>query len=129
MISPLFRNVILFIIFFFITTPISAQENEILTDILTLELSFGDKDLSDEYLLAQPWKVAVTDNGNIVVCDEVCLKVFDKNGKPLRIVDRKGQGPGEFETLGNLYISPRGFLSVFASRNYHNIFYLNFNYL
>ena len=36
-----------------------------LSDVLTLELSFGDEDLPDEYLLASPrTRFAVRDNGD-----------------------------------------------------------------
>ena len=33
---------------------VTTSGTEPLTDVLTLELSFGDKDLPDEYLLANP---------------------------------------------------------------------------
>jgi len=45
-------------------------------------------------------------NGNLVIADEsrgdIALRVFDSTGKHLRDIGHKGQGPGEFESIGTL---------------------------
>ena len=46
-----------------------------LENVLTLELSFGDKNLPDEYLLANPYAVVVAKNNDIIVFDESRLKI------------------------------------------------------
>lgn len=58
----------------------------------------GTRAREDEELDArQPWLSAtVLGNGTIVVNETVRLKFFDKKGKFLRSVGRRGSGPGEF---------------------------------
>ena len=96
-----------------------------LENVFTLELTFGDKDVPDEYLLVRPMRLAIALNGDIIVADESKLKVFDNSGKPKKIVGRQGQGPGEFGVFpsqnvlenGNICvtdINPRRF-SLFSS--------------
>jgi len=102
-----------------------AQEPQ--TIKLIKELSFGDKDLPDEYLLAEPGKLVVDNAGNIMVFDEFRIKMFDPNGKPKMILGRRGQGPGEFpERFIDMYISPEGYLSAgnhfFSGPRYKNIY-------
>ena len=103
------------IAFFWGVTGVSAQETKSLiplTDVLTLEMSFGDKDLMDEYFLANPNSVAVNSRNDIYVIDERRIKVFDKNGKEKVILGNPGQGPGEFIGNGLITINSRGYFSV-----------------
>jgi len=83
---------------FLFLSPAYSQKTTILDNIFTLELTFGDKNLPDEYLLARPssYDIAAAPNGDIIVPDEYKLKIFDSNGKPKKIVGGQGQGPGEF---------------------------------
>lgn len=88
----------------------------ILSDVFTLELTITGEDYPEEYLLAGhlgPMRVIVNNAGDIVINDELRLKVFDSKGKPKNIIGGPGQGPGEFGsgTLG-LWISPGGYISV-----------------
>lgn len=89
-----------------------VSDFEPLTDVLTLEVSFGDKDVPDEYLLARPMAIAVNSGGDIYVADEDRLKVFDQNGNPKAIVGGQGEGPGEFRQLFEVAISPNGFITA-----------------
>jgi hypothetical protein len=83
-----------FFILLFIATlvyyPAYAQQTsqKPLENVFTLELSFGDKNLPDEYLLAKPAGIAVGTDGSIIVVDENKLKVFTGAGKPVKIVGR-----------------------------------------
>ena len=88
--------------------------NEILENVLTLELTFGSDEsiLPDEYILASPFRVMVTNNGDIVVPDESRLKVFDSTGNPKQIIGGPGEGPGEFDRFVYLYITETGFITV-----------------
>lgn len=85
-----------------------------LTDVLTLELSFGDEKTIDknEYLLALPHGIIVANNGDIIVADESSMKVYDSSGKPKQIIGRPGIGPGEFGRDIILNITETGYISV-----------------
>ena len=103
------------------------EERTVLTDVLTLELTFGadEEKLEDEFLLASPERtVVVNDAGDVYVLDEMDLnvKVFDKNGESKTIFGGPGQGPGEF--YGATYwqtISPTGYLLV-SGQNWFVVF-------
>ena len=104
-------------------------EIEPLTDVLTLEWTFGGEydPHKEEYLLAQPNGFAANDKGDIFIGDELSIKVFDKNGNEKRIIGRQGQGPGEFMSfLGyawpKLYISPEGFFTVLERSDIYHLF-------
>ncbi|MFC1554399.1 hypothetical protein ACFL7D_07185 [candidate division KSB1 bacterium] len=90
------------------------EESIIYEDTVTFELSFGDDEtaLESEYLLADPRAVGISAQNEILVLDESRIKVFDQTGKPVRIVGREGQGPGEFERAYRLNVGPNGHVSV-----------------
>ncbi|MFC1492891.1 hypothetical protein ACFL6O_02955 [candidate division KSB1 bacterium] len=108
----------------------NSTSNEILSNFLTFERSFGDSDLPEEYLLARPRGIALMQNGNILVCDESALKIFNQNGEPVRIIGGRGQGPGEFDGLsGAPLLSPANYLSARASSNHINFFDPDLKYI
>ncbi|KPK96175.1 hypothetical protein AMJ80_01485 [bacterium SM23_31] len=92
-----------------------------LTDVLTLELTFGDEKTIEnvDFLLAVPQAMAVDNNGDIFVLDEERVKVFDKSGKPKIIIGRPGIGPGEFEIELSISVSHTGYLNVFGARQFN----------
>jgi len=101
----------------------APQSKTILNNVLTLVLAFGDKDVPDEFLLADPVGLTVALNGDIIVNDETKLKVFNSNGKPKQIIGRKGLGPGEFSQSITHYCSEDGYISVKElPRRYYNFF-------
>lgn len=89
-------------------------EIEPLTNVLTLELSFGadEEKLKSEFLLVAPADIAVDNEDNIYVLDEDRIKVFDKNGNEKTIFGGHGQGPGEFTYPKKLSIHSEGILTV-----------------
>lgn len=91
----------------------------VFTDALTLELSFGDENVPDEFLLARPMGLAVNNDGDIYVADEERLKVFDKDGTTKTIIGGPGEGPGEFRMLMNIGISPTGFITAGTPTEYN----------
>ena len=99
-----------------------SQEENVSSGILTLKNSFGDSNVPEEFLLADPTGIAVLNNGDILVCDELQLKIYNSEGKPKRIVGRRGQGPGEFTACGIPTVSAVGNLAIFASQTYWNIY-------
>ena len=120
-----FARIAVIITFVWGIASVYAQEPEppkLFTDVLTLEMSFGDKDLQDEYLLANPNSVAVNSRNDIYVIDERRIKVFDETGKAIVILGNPGQGPGEFTGNGLITINSRGYFSVSngGSFNYYD---------
>ena len=89
-----------------------TKEKTILDNVLTLELSFGDKNLPSEYLLAVPYAFVIANNNDIIIFDESRLKIYDTQGKPKQIVGRPGQGPGEFSEIAVPFYSEDGYLTV-----------------
>ena len=90
-----------------------------LEDVLTLELTFGDKDLPDEYLLARPRSMAVNDAGDIYVFDEYKLKVFNSAGIEKTLIGRRGEGPNEFRSASGVWIGPTGLIAAGSGSNYN----------
>jgi hypothetical protein len=65
------------------------------------DLRLGEPDENQNYPFSELSWYAVDAEGNIITMDnrEVCIKVFDKAGKLLRKFGRKGQGPGELQSV------------------------------
>lgn len=63
------------------------------------ELSIGEAEGRKDYMFSLIVSIDVDNKGNIYVLDikESHIKVFNPNGKLIRIIGRKGQGPGEFQ--------------------------------
>ena len=93
---------------------IIEEERTVLTDVLTLELTFGAENLPDEFLLVEPkfLPIMAAENGDIIVSDESRLKIFDSNGNPKKILGRPGQGPGDFDRFFNTSITSTGYITV-----------------
>jgi len=78
------------------------------------DLSIGNEE-DENYLFYRAGDIQVDTEGNIYVLDSGNhrLQVFDKDGKYLRTIGKRGQGPGEFNTptclrlddkTGNIYV-------------------------
>ena len=93
--------------------------DQVITDALTLELSFGSEGIPDEFLLSRPGRIAVSPEGEIMVMDEDRIKVYDGNGNPVKIIGAPGQGPGEFRRSGKIMISPSGFIMAGSASGYN----------
>ncbi len=82
---------------------------------LELVRTIGDVDSDDENLaFNSPADLAVDAAGNIYITDSrnQRIQVFDPEGRYLRTVGRKGQGPGEFMATGSLDFDGEGCLRV-----------------
>lgn len=118
---------LIFLLFFSCGYDVEFQTAEMqpaLTDVLSLELSFGDEKtiVKDEFLLAKPSDLIVNDEGDIYIFDEGKIKVFDKNGKEKQIIGGPGQGPSEFGSrVHNMWHSPAGYITV-QERSYYSLF-------
>ncbi|MEP1150736.1 MAG: 6-bladed beta-propeller [Balneola sp.] len=93
-----------FLFFLVVSFTSQAQENSL---NLKEEIIFGlDKELDGSELLGQVNGFVVDDNFNLYVIDSMTqeIKVFDKNGKLINRIGKRGRGPGEFLRLNNLYL-------------------------
>jgi hypothetical protein len=82
------------------------------TDVLTHEFTINSWDLPEEYQLVNPTDLTVDAAGNVFICDDERIKVFDSTGRPLRIIGGPGQGPGEFQYSRTLAVGPQDHLAV-----------------
>ncbi len=86
---------------------------------LTEELCLGKETKDENYMFSELNSVQVDDHGNIYTLDskEILVKVYDKNGKHLRTFGKKGQGPGEFQSLRRMFIAEGEKLTFQDTRN------------
>jgi hypothetical protein len=78
------------------------------------ELSIGVKEGLKEYMFSRVRDVDVDDVGNIYALDqkESHIKVFDKEGRYLRTIGQRGQGPGELGAAYFFSLTSQGHLLV-----------------
>jgi hypothetical protein len=64
---------------------------------ITPELTIGEKEGAPEYMFQSPRGLAVNDQGDIYVLDFGAreIKMYDKQGRHIKTIGRRGQGPGE----------------------------------
>ncbi|UCE40354.1 MAG: 6-bladed beta-propeller [Candidatus Aminicenantes bacterium] len=81
----------------FINNPAEPLHGEITLDLEEDLILGNDKD--ENYLFYRVWDIQADAQGNIYVLDSGATRIqkYDKNGKYLQTIGRKGQGPGEFE--------------------------------
>lgn len=88
---------------------------------LSIELvrTIGDVDTDDENLAFNwPSDMAVDNSGNIYILDSGNLRIqaFGPDGRYIRTIGRKGQGPGEFASPNSIDIDGDGRLHVLDDR-------------
>jgi len=105
------------------------QSGKILENVFTLELRFGAENLPNEYLLASPRDCIAADNGDIIVADEFKLKIFDKNGKPKKILGGRGQGPGKFSYSSIYLMFPKNGMLVGLQSNIYNLYASDYSFI
>ena len=76
------------------------------------ELSIGTDDGTEEYWFNDIADIDVDSNGNIYVADyrESRIKIYNAEGKFLKTIGRKGQGPGDFQALWKIFIDRNDYL-------------------
>jgi hypothetical protein len=88
-----------------------------LENVLTLELTFGDEGLSDDFLLVRPYGNSFGVNNNqIFVRDEDYIKVYTTDGVEKTRFGGKGEGPGEISGYGSMNVGLTGYIVVRDSR-------------
>lgn len=83
------------------------------------ELAIASEDEQGNIILFQPGRYAVDQDGNIYISEsaDAIIKVFDPDGNYIRMIGSKGQGPGEFQTIGDMAFLPDGRLIVMDWRS------------
>lgn len=78
------------------------------TAALVTEISIGEADGSDEYIIGEPRSVAVVTDGTILVLDTQVpvLRAYAADGTHLRDLGRRGSGPGEYESPDGMTVLP-----------------------
>ena len=99
----------------------TANIQEPLKNVLTLELSFGDEKTikKDDFLLVRPRIITVNKSGDILVCDEYRIKVYNDKGKEKTIIGKPGIiRSGDFEDRPAFYLGPEEYLIVVDPSNF-----------
>lgn len=83
------------------------------------DLKIGTIEGDENYMFSQIRNFVIDENENIYVADskETHIKVFDKNGKFLRVFGKAGQGPGEIGRIYSVQITAKNELLVNDGRN------------
>lgn len=84
--------------------PLSKNAGRVLQ--LTEELRITDS--QGDFYFKSPGNIKIAPDGSIFVLDEEQFLKFDKKGKFIKNLFKKGQGPGEFERIGNYLFSNHG---------------------
>ncbi len=81
---------------------------------LEVDLTIGGEDVDENYMFTRVSDIEVDEEGNIYVLDsrECRIQIYDKDGKYLKTIGRKGEGPGEFQRAGRTALSTKGKLYV-----------------
>jgi hypothetical protein len=82
-------------------------------------------DVSDKYYFQFPYNLKVASDGSIFVQDREQLLQFDPNGKFIRNFFKKGQGPGEMESIDNYWLNEKNVIIHGETPN--KILWINFN--
>lgn len=79
------------------------------------ELSIGEPEGREEYMFSLISSIDVDSNGNIYVLDvkEAHVKLFDNDGRLIRIIGKSGQGPGEFQNPHTVQITGKNEVVIF----------------
>jgi len=82
---------------------------------LVQEIQIGKLDGQEEYLFVYISDVAVNGKGDIYVADRQLNEVreYDREGRYFLTIGRKGQGPGEFQSIRTLSVNKQNDLFVY----------------
>jgi len=88
---------------------------------LEVDLSIGGEDVDENYMFRRVSDIEVDEEGNIYVLDSIECRIqkYDKDGKYLKTIGRKGEGPGEFQRASSMYFDSEGKLYVNEFRKIH----------
>jgi hypothetical protein len=89
------------------------------------DLIIGQSDGDDNYIFSTLRSIQVDNEGNIFALDskEGKIKEFDKYGKHLRTIGKKGPGPGEWQVPSRMHLTPDERLAILDRGNNRIGFY------
>jgi hypothetical protein len=89
------------------------------------ELSLGEAEGREEYMFSLIRSISVDENERIYVLDfeESHIKIFDRDGKYIQTVGKKGQGPGEMSAPSGMLISKQNEIVMHDRANRRLNFY------
>ena len=78
------------------------------------ELSIGGENQEGDIILYKPWLFLADDNKNIYISEwqDQVIKVFGPDGKYIKTIGAKGNGPGEFQRIESIVFTKDGKLVV-----------------
>ncbi|RCK71712.1 MAG: cell surface protein [Ignavibacteriae bacterium] len=81
--------------------------------------------------LFDAYDFSVNSQGNIYITDQIenCIKVFDKNGKLINKFGKQGKGNSEFNTIGEIAVSPNFIAVADYTSSRIQIFSIDFKYI
>jgi hypothetical protein len=87
---------------------------------LVEELSIGVEDGAEEYMLGEIADIALGRDGSIYALDRQVpvIRHYDAQGKYIRSIGRRGEGPGEYRSVSGLAVAPDGRLLVWDTGNW-----------
>jgi hypothetical protein len=91
--------------------------------VVELEEELRIKETGDQFFFKFPYNLKISPNGEIFVQDQDQLLQFGADGKYLRNLFKKGQGPGEMGYLANYLLTQDRF--IIHSHNPNKILWLN----
>jgi len=87
--------------------------------ILKEDLALGEKERNEKHMFYLLTDMDADSHGDIYVLDSenVNIKVYDKKGRFLKVISRKGEGPGELLNPVDIYIDDKDLIYVCDSGN------------
>ena len=89
------------------------------------DLSIFPEDEEGNIILYQPYSYTVNEVGSIYIYDrqDPAVKVFNPEGRFIRTIGRKGQGPGEFQSVSRVvYVPGKRLLTLDRDQNRISLF-------
>ncbi|TVQ03168.1 MAG: hypothetical protein EA359_10305 [Balneolaceae bacterium] len=89
------------------------------TVIMESDLVIGSEDQPPDHQLGQALSVRTDSDGNIYISDlaSLTIKVFDSDGHYIRSLGGRGRGPGEFQMIEFMELTPEGHLVIMDRGN------------
>ncbi len=83
------------------------------------DLALGEKERNEKHMFYLLTDMDADSSGNIYVLDseDVNIKVYDPKGRFLKVISRKGEGPGQLSNPTDIYIDDKDQLYVCDSGN------------
>ncbi|HEX6313207.1 MAG TPA: 6-bladed beta-propeller, partial [Gemmatimonadaceae bacterium] len=105
-----------------VDTTVRTVERPLHPGVATLveELSIGVEDGAEEYVLGEIADIALGRDGSIYAFDRQVpvIRQYDAQGKFVRSIGRRGEGPGEYRSVSGLAVAADGRLLVWDTGNW-----------